>query len=245
MFKAIIIDDEAFNRLQLRFELEGFAAEVNIMAEAANGKEGLCEIEKHQPDLVFLDVEMPEMNGFEMLENISKPTFHTIFTTAFDKYAIKAIRFAALDYLLKPIKSDELTAALARFKILKEADFDLSKNYQNLAQSIKNQTFKLSINTSEGILYFAPEEILFLEGQGNYTKFYFTTKKSLLSSFNLKYYEDILSDCKFIRIHKSLLINKMHVEKTQGSFIFLKNHAAPLEIAKRRISEVKETLMHH
>lgn len=242
MFKAIIIDDEAFNRLQLRFELEDLATEINIVAEAANGKEGISEIEKHQPDLIFLDVEMPEMNGFEMLEKISKPTFHTIFTTAFDKYAIKAIRFAALDYLLKPIKSEELAAALSRFKSLKEADFDFSKNYQNFAQNIKNQVFKLNINTSEGILYFEPEEILFLEGQGNYTKFYFTNKKTLLSSFNLKYYEKLLNNCQFIRTHKSLLVNKMYIEKMQGGYVFLKSHTTPLEIAKRRIAEVKEAL---
>ncbi len=242
MYRAIIIDDESFSRQQLRLGLEDQALPIDIVAEANNGVEGLRQIEIHQPDLVFLNIEMPEMNGFEMLQKIKNPTFYIIFITSFDKYAIKAIRFSALGYLLKPIEQDELCAALQRFEQKSMMNFEQTKKYNNLLQSIKEQSFKVTINTNEGTLYFDTDDILFLEGQSNYTKFYFINKKTLLTSQNLKNYENILDDYGFIRIHKSLIVNKIHIEKIKNNNIFLKNHIQPLVIAKRRKIEILEKL---
>ena len=118
--KAIIIDDEAKGRLALKQKLTDYCPEIEVIAEADNGPEGIFLIEYHKPRVVFLDIEMPRMTGFDMLEEIKEKNFHVIFTTAYDQYAIKAIRFAAFDYLLKPVDIEELQAAVAKIKDVKD-----------------------------------------------------------------------------------------------------------------------------
>ncbi|MEI9957456.1 MAG: response regulator [Ferruginibacter sp.] len=122
MINAIIIDDEAKGRIALREKLSSYCPEVNVMAEAANGQEALLLIQHHKPQLIFLDIEMPRMTGFEMLNELAEKNFHIIFTTAYDQYAIKAIKYAAFDYLLKPIDIEELKNAVSKLSTEKNTD---------------------------------------------------------------------------------------------------------------------------
>src|SRR5882724_4082547 len=143
MQRAIIIDDEAKGRLALRQKLVDYCPQINVIAEADNGQEGILLIEHHKPDIIFLDIEMPRMNGFDMLKEIKEKNFHIIFTTAYDQYAIKAIKYAAFDYLLKPIDIEELKTTvakveLARQQVESQKDIQTKKQVELIQQNIEH-----------------------------------------------------------------------------------------------------------
>jgi two-component system, LytTR family, response regulator len=245
MIKALIVDDEpsAVNTLQLM--LERYIPEISNLRSTNDAQEAVLLIRDFQPDLVFLDIQMPVLNGFELLKKIGNIRFDIIFTTAHDQYAIQAIRFSALDYLLKPIDADELRAAFEKFMRRRMATVGNQSLYQNLLYNInagdKNE-FKLAVPTSEGTFFYFPHEILRLEGESNYTRFFFTGKKPLLVSKTLKEYEEILSEHGFIRVHKSHLINKAHVQTyTPDGHLILADQSR-IEISRRRKEEVMEAL---
>ncbi len=235
MIKILIVDDEpaASNVLKLLIEthlhLAGEVLTCNVPEEA------LELIGSFKPTLLMLDIEMPRMNGFDLLNRIGHWDFDVIFTTAYDKYAIKAIRFSAMDYLLKPIDIFDLQNAVNRHIIKKE--FQQPKQQQQLVDNLitnlqqkDSSDFKLALSTTEGVFFFEPQNIVRLEGESNYTRFYFSDKKILLVSKTMKEYEDILTEHGFIRAHKSHLINKKfvkHLDKeghlwfTDGSHILV------------------------
>ncbi len=243
---AIIIDDEAFNRIQLRFLIEDFFPEITILAEAQNGQEGLELLTKYTPDLLFLDVEMPILNGLEMLKLLPKHDFEVIFTTSFDRYAINAIRLSALDYLLKPIKKEELEAAITRYKAVHHKENTSSARIQNFIEHIEqksNEHFKLAISTNDGTIFILTQEIIRCEADSNYTHFFIHGKKTIIASKTLREYEEILPEQFFIRIHKSHLVNKSFIEDFNTHDRLLKLHDnSQVEVSKRKMKEVRDYL---
>jgi two-component system, LytTR family, response regulator len=246
---AIIIDDEAFNRIQLRFLIEDFFPEITILAEAQNGQEGLALLARHQPDLLFLDVEMPMLNGLEMLKQLPNPTFEVIFTTAFDRYAIHAIRLSALDYLLKPVQKEELEAAITRYKATHATTIkNSSARIQNFIEHLNHKDkvedhFKLAISTSDGTIFIFTKDIIRCEADSNYTHFFLNGKKAVIASKTLREYEELLPHQFFIRIHKSHLVNKAFIQdfNVQERLLKLHDHSQ-IEVSKRKLKEVKDYL---
>ena len=213
MYTAIIIDDEQNGRIALKQKLIDYCPNIRLTGEAGSGKEGIHLIEELHPDIVFLDIEMPGMDGFEMLKKISGKEFHIIFTTAYDHYAIKAIKFAAFDYLLKPVDIEELKSAIERIgnthpqHQVKKLEV-LEQNL--LANSALN---KIAIPTIDGLLFFNIGDITYLEAHSNYTEIHFVNNQKLTASRTLKEFEDMLPADKFFRPHHSHIINLQYIKR--------------------------------
>lgn len=240
MITAIIIDDEARGRLALRQKLTSYCPNVNILAEATDGIEALAVIEKLHPQLIFLDIEMPKMNGFEMLNNIQEKKFQIIFTTAYDQYAIKAIKYAAFDYLLKPVDIEELKTAVSRAD--SSENQQTKKQIELLQQNMqhpKKQLNKLAIPTSEGLLFFDINDIIHLEANSNYTFIHFSGKPKITASKTLKEFEEILPESIFFRTHHSHLINLNYIKKYikgDGGQIEMQN-GTYIDVSRRKKEE--------
>lgn len=221
---AIIIDDEARGRLALRQKIKEYCPDVELLGEAEDGEEGLRLIAQHQPDIVFLDIEMPRMNGFEMLMQLPKKNFHLLFTTAYDHYAIKAIRFSAFDYLLKPVDIEELKAAIE--KIRHESRPNTAQRFEALAHNLLTSLNKIAIPSMNGLLFFDLQDIVHIEAQSNYTVFSFVNRPRLTVSKTLKEFEELLPSELFFRPHHSHIINLKYIKryiKGDGGQIELQN----------------------
>jgi two-component system, LytTR family, response regulator len=245
MIKALIIDDEqaAINTLQLM--LERYAPEITELHVTTNSIQGVELIKTHQPQLLFLDIQMPLLSGFDLLKKINPVNFNIIFTTAHDQYAIEAIRFSALDYLLKPIDADELRTAVDKFLEREGVLKNKELQYNNLLHNISSESkkdFKLAINTTNGIHFFLTYQIVRLEAQSNYTKIFFLDNKSILASKTLKDYEEILTTHGFIRTHKSHLVNPLHIINYMSDGLLTMADQSKVEISRRRQHEVIEML---
>ncbi|MEO7313243.1 MAG: LytTR family DNA-binding domain-containing protein [Chitinophagaceae bacterium] len=240
MLRAIIIDDEPNSSSALKEKLLQHFKQVLVMKICNNGKEGIDAIESLHPDLVFLDIEMPLMNGFVMLQQLNNKKFELIFTTAYDHYAIKAIRFSALDYLVKPIEIEELRNAIERAEQkLNHANPNpqLELLLENLAE--KKHLHRIAIPTSGGLQFIKITDIIYLEASVNYTHIFLADKKKYIVSRTLKDFEDMLPGYEFLRIHNSYIINKNCVEKYirgEGGQVVLSNNAV-LEVSKRKKSD--------
>jgi two-component system LytT family response regulator len=240
MISAILIDDEAKGRLALREKLSAYCPQIIILAEATNGQEALMLIQHHKPQLVFLDIEMPRMNGFEMLNELPEKNFHLIFTTAYDQYAIKAIKYAAFDYLLKPIDIEELRTAVA--KIDAKENTQTKKQVELLSQNMqqpKKQLSKLAIPTLEGLLFYDISDIIHLEANSNYTYIYLANKTKITASKTLKEFEELLPEDIFFRTHHSHLINLNYIKryiKGDGGQIELQN-GSYIDVSRRKKDE--------
>lgn len=237
---AIIIEDEPKGRLALREKIKNYCPEVQVVAEAANGTEGIAAIEKHHPGIIFLDIEMPGMNGFEMLNNLPEKNFHIIFTTAYDQYAIKAIKYAAFDYLLKPVDIEELKQAIAR---IREVPGNQTKNQIELLQQNishpKRLLNKLAIPTLDALSFYDINDIVYLEAQSNYTHIYFANNPKVLASKTLKEFEDLLPGNIFYRPHHSYLINLNYIRryiKGDGGQVELQNGIF-VDVSRRKKEE--------
>ena len=216
MLKAILIDDEKNNREALRKKIESNCAGINIVAEAGNGVEGIAAIEKFKPEVIFLDIEMPHMNGLTMLEQLPEKNFEIIFTTAYNQYAINAIRLGAFDYLVKPVDVTELVVVTNRLmekrqSITQKEQFNILLH--RLADGNKMQPQKIAIATMDGMEIVLVENIVYMEAAGNYTQIYFSTGKPMVASKTLKDFEDLLQGSGFFRIHNASLINPVFVKK--------------------------------
>jgi Response regulator of the LytR/AlgR family len=210
MLTAIIIDDEQKGRIALREKLHTYCPQVQLTGEAADAAGGLALIREQNPDIVFLDIEMPHMNGFDMLQQLPNKNFHLIFTTAYDQYAIKAIKYAAFDYLLKPVDIEELRAAVERVR-QEPTDKMLEVLQQNLHG--RQPLTKIAIPTLDGLLFFNIADIIHLEAQSNYTVIYFTNHPKLLASRTLKDFEELLPPDIFFRTHNSHMINLNYIKR--------------------------------
>jgi len=220
MTKAVIIDDETDCRTSLSYDIKQYCPDITLIGEADSVKSGIELIISLAPDLVFLDVQMGDGTGFDLLNqfyNISKSTpivsnkFKVIFTTAYDKFAVKAIKFSALDYLLKPVLSEELILAVEKFQQLKNIQSSkLLESINMLMENKNNQNIfshKIALNTGDTIEIYNVNDIIRCESQSNYTMFYFKNKKNLLVCKTLKEFDEILTEHGFYRVHNSHLIN--------------------------------------
>jgi two-component system, LytTR family, response regulator len=223
--------------------LEMHCPDVNLLQECEDGFKAIEAINRHHPEIVFMDIEMPGMNAFDTLQQLDNIEFQVIFTTAYDQYAIKAIKFSALDYLLKPIDADELIAAVAKAS---EQKMQIQQvQLQQLQHSLQNpdSDFKLMISTNEGPYFIPTDDILFAEGQNNYTHFHLTRQRKLVASKTLLEFENLLSDHGFVRVHKSFLVNLKYVERylSKNGTLLLTN-GNEVEVSRRRKDEVLNSL---
>ncbi|MEM1325145.1 MAG: LytTR family DNA-binding domain-containing protein [Bacteroidota bacterium] len=224
MLKAILIDDEPNCLKVLEWELQNSCPDVEVLGMFDSGKEGLKALQQHQPDVVFLDVDMPYMNGFEMLELVPDIDFEVIFTTAHDEYAVKAFKINAIDYLLKPIDEDELQAAIKKVK-------DKKQNKSGKATIAaddprKNIIRKIALPTFEGLVFVEVDQIIYCQSDNNYTKIFLKQGKDLFISKTLKELEELLGNYHFYRVHNSFVVNLNEIKnyvKADGGYLVMVN----------------------
>jgi two-component system, LytTR family, response regulator len=234
---AIIVDDEKHCREVMEYLLHKHCSHVKIKASCANGADALIAIEKESPDILFLDIEMPGMNGFELLEKFQHPGFEIVFTTAYNEYAIKAIKHSALDYLLKPVDKDELIQTVQRAKEYKT--LKASQRVDSLLEmlNIKKKNKRFAVPTMEGLIMVDSEAILYCESDSAYCKIYFTnSNKPLIISKTLKEVEEVLRGTDFCRIHHSYFINMKCVQsyiRGEGGEVVL-NNGTHLPVSRTR-----------
>lgn len=243
MLKAVIIDDEtaAINALQLL--MKKHIPEVNVVGQATNAKEGIALIETHHPDIVFLDVSMPDMSGFALLKELGQHDFHLVFTTAHERYAIQAIKHQAADYLLKPIDIDELKAAIERILQVSSTDGSPRSIKPTVARRLQ-YSGRIALPIKEGVIYLPVADIVWVASDGNYSTFHTVESKKYLVAKNIGEYEQLLPDSEFFRAHKSHLINIKKVKKfvrTDGYFAEMEG-GAKLEIARRKKDEFLQVM---
>lgn len=224
--RALVIDDEKNVRNSLIRLLKGFCPEVEVIGEADSLASGLALIPKISFDILFLDVELPDGSGIDLLNTIKERNFQVIFVTAYNQYAIDAFRLSAIDYLLKPVDPDHLIEAVQKAKKwagTNNQETALSILIQNMDPALR-QGAKLILRDADNMYVVQVKEILRCEADGSYTRFFLTNNRTVLTSINLKEYEKLLGRWDFVRPHHSHLINLHHVtrfDKTNGGFVFL------------------------
>lgn len=226
MLRVVIVEDEKKSREVLKKLLEEFCPEVQIVGIAASVEEGVKVITSVRPDLIFLDIEMQSATGFDLLQQMDKIDFEVIFTTAYEQYALKAIKFSAVDYLLKPIDVMELRGAIQKILSMNKKT-EINQNLIELLNNIKtDKPRSISISTSDGIVFIDSEQIVRCEAHGAYTTLYLKDGNKIMASKNLKEYEGLLGDTNFFRVHNSHLINIKEVKryiKSDGGYIEMKD----------------------
>jgi two-component system, LytTR family, response regulator len=246
MIKAVIIEDELHSRNFLNNLVAEFCPQVSIAGMAASVAEAVALIKQTEPQIVFLDIEMQTGTGFDVLQQLDKRNFHVIFTTAYDHYAIKAIKFSAVDYLLKPINLEELQAAVA--KAIENIEKKTGENQLELL--IKNlkrpagEDFSISLSTSDGVEFIQLSNIIRLEASGPYTTFFMKDGRKIMVSRNLKEYEMLLTDHGFFRVHNSHIINLKEVRKmikTDGGYAVM-NDDSMITISPKKKEEFMELM---
>ena len=242
MINAVLIDDEKNALELLEWQLHQYCQEVNIAACCNNTRSGIAAIQLHRPQLVFLDIEMPGQNGFELLQSFNEPFFDVIFTTAYNQFALKAFRFAALDYLLKPIAPDDLAAAVRRYQT-RAPQLAIKQQLDILLQQYSRPGTlpeKVSFSTQNAIQFISPADILYCESNSNYTTLYFTDKTKMVVSRTLKEIEETLVHYRFYRIHHSYVVNRKHIvryNKNDGGSIEMAG-GAQLPVSRQRKQEI-------
>ena len=242
MTRTILIDDETNTREALRALLQHYCPDVTIIGEAASAEAGLQLLREHTPDLLFLDVEMPLGSGFDLLDMLGTASFDIIFTTAHDRYALRAIKFCALDYLLKPVGVAELREAVAKAQRQQApVAAQLHTFYDNLRER-NGPAGKVVLPTMQGFEVVEVARVVRCQADDNYTLFVLEGKEKILVSRTLKEYEELFSDYGFIRIHQSHLINAAHVKryiKGSGGYVQLTDDSI-IEVSRRKKDELMQ-----
>ena len=244
--KVIIVDDEARSRRLLKALCEEYCSDLEILGMAKSVSEAKEIIEKETPDLVFLDIRMPVESGFELLKHFEKEIpFEVIFTTAYDEYAMEAFEFSAVDYLLKPIEINELVKAVKQVKKL-QGYIDPIKKFEFLKELLAAQKIeKIALTTADGLIYVRFDEIVRCEAESNYTNVVMVNQSSILITKTLKYFEAILLEKDFFRVHKSHLVNLNNVRRfiraKKGSVVEMKDGAL-IEVSGRKKEALLERL---
>jgi len=221
---TVIIDDEEKSRQTLRQMLSLFCENVQIIGEAKDVRTGVELLSIVKPDLVFLDIKMPDGNGFDLLRNLKTRNFNLIFTTAYDQYAIKAFKFSAIDYLLKPIDTDELKAAVKKAENNPVANVSKVDNLLTNLNDPKKEDQKIILSTAEGMHIIKIKNIIRCQADDYYTNFYLNDGRKIMISKTLKENEELLADYNFIRPHRSHLVNIAYIKKyvkSDGGYIVL------------------------
>jgi len=244
--RAILVDDERANLEVLQVLLEKYCPEIKIVATASQVAEGVELLKLHRPELLFLDIQMGEYSGFDLLSRLNDKTFEVIFVTAYDQYGIQAVKFAALDYLLKPVNPDELIDAVTKAK--ERIKHKLQNEQLNfLLQQIKKpdaSVQKIALPQHNEIRYVMINEILRCEADNTYTSFFLTSGDKILTSKPLKEYSDLLKPQGFLRTHQSHLINPSFVKswlKEDGGVLLMKN-GDKVPVSKANREQVKAVL---
>ena len=239
--RTLIIDDEPDAVDALKIIIEEFIPELQVIDSFSDPVQARAEIPKMKPELVFLDINMPGLSGFELLESLQIRNFKTIFITAYDEYAIKAFKYSAVDYILKPIDIDELVAAVKRATSLnKQSVSEDEDKYKKLFESIGNdRPKKLVVSTCEGIYYIDSEDVIYIKADGNYSKLIFKNTEPLFVAKGLKEFEELLPTSCFFRNHHSFLINLNFVRKytrVEGGSVEMVN-GDKIPLARRKKNE--------
>ncbi len=248
--RTIIVDDEQHCIEALQTMLTKKCPEVAVLAGVKSVQDARRIIDEMHPDLVFLDVEMPHQNGFELLKQFDRIPFDVIFTTAYEQYALKAIKFNALDYLLKPFSVQELQDALRKFQERRQNRPEpgmapLEMFLQNM-KTLQQTNKKIALPTINGLVFMPVQQIVRCESTGNYTKIFFTDRKQLLVSKPLKEFEELLTDVDFFRVHNSHLINLQQMDsyiQGEGGFALMSD-GAQVEVSRRRKADFLKKAMH-
>lgn len=249
MLNTIIVDDEEFARSSLYFLLQENCENIHISGIAKSVAEARQLLINNQIDLIFLDIAMPGENGFELIPQAQISKSHVIFTTAYDQYALRAIKANALDYLLKPIDIDELKLAVekaGKYIALNQKEQNRNENLQNLAVHLseRNEIRKISLPNGQGYSLINIDDIIHIEADSNYSIFHLANKENITVSKVLKEYEEILPEQQFVRIHKSSIVNLNYLKEynsRNGMEVILKN-GEKIAVSRRRASDFAEKI---
>ena len=242
MIKAVIIEDE-FNALNTLDKLITYTQkDIEVIAKIDNVEEAISFLKDNTPDLVFLDIELIGGNAFQILESLNSIAFKIIFTTAYDEFAIKAIKFDTIDYLLKPIDSDELSECIDRFRV----GFKKEQVYKNAVEKVSEINEKeiqktLLIKTADAQYFLQITDIVRCQSDGAYTVFH-TTDKKIMSARNLKYYENILSEHTFVRVHQSHFVKVKYIKTVNLNNTVRLTNDETIPVATRKKSYLKQIL---
>lgn len=242
--KTILIDDERKALAILKNKLERLCPEIEVIAQTQNPKEGIELIKTLKPDLVFLDIAMPELSGFDVLKQFEKPEFEIIFATAFDNYAIEAIKHCAIGYLVKPVDNSDLVEAVINAKHNIEEKTALLKNRQ-LIENLGVQTFqkkKIIIPSIEGLEFVKIEDIIHCEGETGYTKIHLKNGKPMLSSNSIGHFNKLFESNDFYLVHKSHLINLSYIDKYLNEGYVILNATIKVPVSRNRRQDFLEQL---
>ena len=249
MIKAVIIEDEFNARMLLKEHLKRMAIQIDIIGEAENVENGIEMLKNTSPDLVFLDIQLENKSGFDILEKIAATgsiSFKVIFITAYDKYAVQAIKYSAFDYLLKPIVHEELVKALNKFIDQKTNEQLSPLQYKLLIENIhkkNNSSKKIIINSQEKIRVCEISDIVRCESKSNYTQIYLKDNRNILSTKSLKEYQELLKDEPFFRIHNSHLININKIDSyNKSEEVILMTDGTVIPVSRGKKEELLELL---
>jgi len=237
--KALLIDDEVNNLHNLKALLTTYCPEVEVLATAMDANEGRGSIIQYQPDLVFLDIQMPGKDGFELLKSLPHYDFEVIFVTAYNQYGIQAVKFAAIDYLLKPINPEELRTAVNRVAI-KNRQKKQNLSLENLVHLLRNkEEQRIALTTQKETRFIPVTQIMHCESSNNYTIFFLSHGEKIVASRPIYEFEDLLGIHGFIRCHQSYLVNKKYIKswvKEDGGYLLMVNGAqVPVSRTKKEI----------
>ncbi|WP_339665655.1 LytTR family DNA-binding domain-containing protein [Maribacter arcticus] len=237
MLQAVIVDDEIKALQSLTWELTNFSDEINVIASFTNPHDALEYLEKNTPDCLFLDIEMPTMDGFQFIQKLTNKNFPVVITTAYNQYALKAIKNEALDYLLKPIDTDDLEDTIAKIKKFNNKNFSVEKLEMAMLNFNSRSIHKrITLNTDGKLLFLESDEILYAESDGNYSTIFLTDGQKIVLTKKLKEVNELLPSDSFFRIHNSYIINLNKIKeflKTDGYVVLKSNHKIPVSRQKK------------
>ena len=242
MIRCVLIDDESNSLEMMEWLLQTYCPQVKIEAMCNSAEKGVIAIEKYRPDVVFLDIEMPHMNGFDMLEQFEKIFFDVVFCTAYDQFAIKAFKYSALNYLLKPVDPDDLKDTIQRIE--EKRNMPTREQIEMLMQGMKNQkptASRIALTTNDGMIFVTTDDILYCEAESNYTTVVLNDRKIVVSK-TLKEIDEALSGADFFRIHNSFLININQIQKFvrgDGGYVIM-NDGKSVGISRSRRQDFME-----
>ena len=244
MIRCVLIDDESNSLEMMEWLLKTYCPQVKIEAMCNAASKGIEAINKYKPDLVFLDIEMPHMNGFDMLEQFDKLFFDVVFCTAYDQFAIRAFKYSALNYLLKPIDPEDLKDTIRRIEEKKTTPSkeQIELLFQNIKQTVKPTAQRIALTTGDGMIFVPTQDILYCQAESNYTSVILAGGKKIVVSKVLKEIDEALSGPDFFRVHNSYLININQISKFvrgDGGYVVMQD-GATVSISRSRRQEFME-----